>query len=192
MSSKLLWQVTMSLDGFISGPGNDMSWMSGSVGPNPVVDEVLPKIGALLIGSRTYHAEDNSPAAERSRPYGGAWTGPMFVLTDKDSGGAVAGFTFLSGDIGAAVTTAKAAAGEKYVNILGANVAKRCLAAGLLDEILVHVAPVLLGDGVRLFDQPGRGSLQLEPISLTTTAKVANMWLRVPGRATSSDGPVRT
>ncbi|HEX3784305.1 MAG TPA: dihydrofolate reductase family protein [Pseudonocardiaceae bacterium] len=184
MTGKLLWQVTMSLDGFIAGPGGDMTWMSGSGGPNPVAYEVMSKIGALLIGGRTYHLDDNSPATERSKPYGGAWTGPMFVLTGEDPAEAAPGFTFLSGDIGAAVAAAKDAAGEKYVNILGANVAKRCLAAGLLEEILVHVAPVLVGDGVRLFDQPGFDSLRLEPISLTTTDKVANMWLRVPARAT--------
>lgn len=98
--------------------------------------------------------------------YGGAWTGPMFV-------------PFLSGDIKDAVATAKAAAGDKYVCILGANVAQQCLDAGVLDEILVHIAPLLLGDGVRLFERPGGTNVKLERISLTHTARVTNLWLRV-------------
>ena len=55
----------------------------------------------------------------------------------------------------AAARRARAAAGDKYVNVLGASIARQCLDAGLLDEIFVRIAPVLLGDGVRLFDQPG-------------------------------------
>ncbi len=53
------------------------------------------------------------------------------------------------------------------------------LQAGLLDEILVHVAPVLLGDGVRLFEQAGNGSVRLEWIARSDTPKVTNLWLRV-------------
>ena len=85
----------------------------------------------------------------------------------------------MSGGIEAAVDTAKAAAGDKYVVILGANTAQQCLDAGVLDEILVHVAPVLLGDGVRLFNNPGGTNVKLERISLTHTAQVTNLWLRV-------------
>lgn len=53
------------------------------------------------------------------------------------------------------VAAAKSAAGDNYVNVLGANTAAQCLDTGVLDEILVFTAPVLLGDGVRLFDHPG-------------------------------------
>jgi dihydrofolate reductase len=63
------------------------------------------------------------------------------------------------------VTIAKEAAGDGDVVILGANVARQCLESGLLDEIIVHVAPVLLGDGVRLFERAGREPVQLDPIS---------------------------
>ncbi len=68
---------------------------------------------------------------------------------------------------------------KKYVNILGANTAAQCLDAGALDEILVCVAPVLLGDGVRLFDRPGGMKVQLERLSLTQAPQAANLWLRV-------------
>ena len=72
-----------------------------------------------------------------------------------------------------------AAAGDKYVNVLDASTAQQCLEAGVLDEILVLIAPVLLGDGVRLFDRPGGTNVKLERLSLTSTPKVTNLWLRV-------------
>ena len=70
----------------------------------------------------------------------------------------------LSGDIGEAVATALDAAGGKNLEILGADVASQCLQRGLVDEILVYVLPVLLGDGIR-FSSPGLARTDLEPLS---------------------------
>jgi dihydrofolate reductase len=165
----------MSLDGFIAGPGDDMAWLGDYLGPNPTADEALAQIGALLIGNRTYQLAKT----EEGKPYGGAWTGPMFVLTHDAPEQAAAGFTFVSGAINQAVATATAAAGDKYVVVFGATTAQECLDAGLLDEVLVHIAPVLLGDGVRLFDRPGGTNVKLERISLTHSPRVTNLWLGV-------------
>ena len=175
---QVLWHVTMSLDGFIAGPRDDMAWLADYLGPNPTVDEVLAQVGALLIGDRTYQLAKT----EEGKPYGGAWTGPMFVLTHHAPKDPPAGFTFISGDIEEAVATAKAAAGDKYVVVFGANTARLCLDAGMLDEILVHIAPVLLGDGVRLHAHPGGTNVKLERISLTQSPQVTNLWLRVVSR----------
>ncbi len=82
------------------------------------------------------------------------WDGPRFVLTRHAPDIAVPGVTFVS-DLASGVAAATAAAGDKYGNVLGASIARQCLDAGLLGEILVLIAPVLLGDGVRLFDHPG-------------------------------------
>ena len=68
---------------------------------------------------------------------------------------------------------------RQYVNVLGANTARQCLDAGVIDEILVCIAPVLLGDGVRLFDRPRWDSVKLERLSLTHTPRATNLWLRV-------------
>ncbi len=73
---------------------------------------------------------------------------------------------FIDLPIGHAVALAQAAAGDKDVVILGANVAQQCLRAGLLHEVLVHLAPVLLGDGVRLFDRPGGAPVRLRRTSV--------------------------
>lgn len=172
--AKTLWHVTMSLDGFIAGPGDDMAWMSDFVGPNAAVDELLPQIGAAFMGHRTYQGAKT----EEARLYGGAWTGPQFVYTRDAPETAAPGFSFVGGGIKGAVDAARVAAGDKYVVILGAGTAKACLEAGVTDEMLVHVAPVLLGDGVRLFDHPGGTRVKFERISCTHGAKVTNLWLR--------------
>jgi dihydrofolate reductase len=172
--AKTLWHLTMSLDGFIAGPGDDMTWMADFAGPNAAVDELLPQIGAAFMGHRTYQGAKT----EEAKLYGGAWTGPQFVYTRDAPDTAAPGFTFVSGDITDAVSAARAAAGEKYVIVLGASTARACLQAGAVDELLVHVAPVLLGDGVPLFRHPGGTRVRFERVSCTHGSKVTNLWLR--------------
>ena len=86
--------------------------------------------------------------------------------------------TFL-GDLETALGAAREAAGDGYVSVLGADVARQCLDAGQLDEVLVLVLPVLLGDGTRLFDVAGGRNVPLEQISLTPLPTGFNVWLRV-------------
>ena len=88
------------------------------------------------------------------------------------------GVTFLTGDIGEAVATALAAAGGRNLEILGADLAGQCLRRGLVDEILVYVLPVLLGDGIR-FSSPGLGRIDLEPISSAQSGAVTVLRFRV-------------
>jgi dihydrofolate reductase len=182
---KVLWHVTMSLDGFIASTGGDMSWMAEYAGPNATVDEVLAQIGAVFIGNRTFRGAgvkgagvNKGAGSPEGRAYGGAWTGPQFVLTHHSPSDPPAGFVFVN-DLREGLDTAKFAAGDKYVSVLGASTAQQCLDAGLVDEILVHIVPVLLGDGVRLFVRPGGDNVRLERIALTATPQVTNLWLRV-------------
>ena len=177
--AKLLYSATTSFDGFIAGPDGDMSWMSGLIGPNPTVDDLVDDIGALLVGRRTYGGDDPYKGTEaEGEAFGGAWSGPQFVLTHRPPPEPVDGVTFVD-DLDTAVAAASAAAGDRYVNVLGASVARQCLEAGVLDEILVCVAPVLLGDGVRLFDHAGGSNVKLERISLTSGPLATNIWMRV-------------
>jgi dihydrofolate reductase len=175
----MLYSVTMSLDGFIAGPGGDMSWLTEHLGPNPTVDALIGQIGALLVGNRTFRGDDpHRGTAREGKPFGGGWTGPQFVLTHHAPDTPVPGVTFV-GDLDSGVAAAKAAAGDKYVNILGASTARQCLDAGVLDEIFVCIAPVLLGDGVRLFDRPGGTDVRLERLSLSQAPRATNLWMRV-------------
>lgn len=161
--AKLLYGFSCSVDGFLAGPGGDMSWLTPYLGPDPLVDALIPEIGALLVGRRTYGGDDPHRGTEgEGKAFGGGWAGPQFVLTHRPAAPAP-DVTFVS-DLEEAVAAAKAAAGDKYVNVLGAEVARQCLEAGLLDEILALPVPVLLGDGVRMFDHPGGTAVRLEPL----------------------------
>ncbi|MDA0633758.1 dihydrofolate reductase family protein [Nonomuraea sp. MCN248] len=177
--AKMLYSVTMSLDGFIAGPGGDMSWLTEHLGPNPTVDDLLPQVGSLLVGNRSYGGDDPYKDTEHEgEAFGGGWSGPQFVLTHNPPAKPVPGVTFVT-DLHTAISQSKAAAGDKYVNVIGADVARQCLAAGALDEILTCVANVMLGDGVRLFDHPGGADVKLERLSVTQVPHATNLWMRV-------------
>ncbi|MEV0329502.1 dihydrofolate reductase family protein [Micromonospora echinospora] len=177
--AKLLYSASTSTDGFIAGVGGDMSWLTPYLGPNPTMDDVAARTGALLVGRRTFGGDDPyRDLPGEGEAFGGGWEGPQFVLTHRPPADPVPGVTFVS-DLATAVARAREAAGDGYVNVLGADVARQCLAAGLLDEVLVSIVPVLLGDGVRLFDHPGGSTVRLEPVGVTQAPPVTNIWLRV-------------
>lgn len=183
--SKLLYSATMSLDGFIAGPAGDMSWLTEHLAaPNPGAERLMDEIGALLVGRRTHTGDDPNAGTDEEGAFGGKWSGPVFVLShDAAQFEPTPGVTFLS-DLDAAVAAAKDASGGKYVNVLGATVARSCMEANLLDEIMVYVAPVLIGDGVRLFDHPGGRIVQLEPIDRSEFTGPTGKWFRVRRKST--------
>jgi dihydrofolate reductase len=148
----VLWHVAMSLDGFIAGPEHSMDLLFGhGGGPNPIADEVMNATGAIL-GGRRWHDVAMERYDGRRGIYGGAWTGPVLVLTHRlQEPSPDPEIRFVSGPIEDAVATAREAAGGGGVGVFGADVARQCLAAGLLDTIVVHLLPVLLGDGVRFY-----------------------------------------
>ena len=184
--SKLLYSATMSLDGFIAGVDGDMSWLTEHLGTSaPEIDELMAGIGALLVGKRTFTGDDPNRGTDAEGAFGGKWHGPSIVLThDPPAGDTDSEVTFVR-DLDTAVRVAQEAAAGKYVNVLGANVAKQCLEAGLLDEILVLIAPVLLGDGVRLFEHAGGTNVRLEPIDPQRVGPTS-LWFRVGQAANSS------
>ena len=161
--ARLLYSVTMSLDGCIAGPGGDMSWLTDHLGPDPRADALATRVGALLVGRNTWGGDDPNRGTDEEGAFSGAWTGPQVVLSHTADEVPLPDATFAD-DLHRAVELAKEAAGDRYVNVLGADVARQCARAGLLDEVLAFVAPVLLGDGVRLFDDPGGRSVALERI----------------------------
>jgi len=176
--ARLLYSATMSLDGFIAGPGGDMSWLTDLLGPNPVADQLVGDVGCLLVGGRTFRGDDPNRGTEKAGAFEGAYLGPQVVLTRSVPDDPVPDVVFVD-DLERAVAAAQAVAGDKYVNVLGAQTAASCLAAGLLDEVLVLVAPVLLGDGVRLLDVPGGTDVRLERLHVSTAPLATNLWWRV-------------
>ena len=176
--ARVIVGMTMSLDGFIAGPGDAMDWLFEHSEPSELAAEVIETTGALLVGRRTYEVEDRY----RGGFYGGEWTGPYFVLTHEaptDPPEWMTG-TFVNESIDRAVVRAKSAAGAgKNVGILGADVARQCIDAGLLDEIVVHLSPVLLGDGVRLFEASGSGRIDLERTYVGRSGQLTDLRYRV-------------
>jgi dihydrofolate reductase len=90
----------------------------------------------------------------------------------------IPGITFVD-DLEQGLAAAKAAAGDRYVNVLGADIARQCLELGELDEVLTIIAPVLLGDGTRLFSKPGGRKVRLERFRVTEVPHATNLWMRV-------------
>ena len=176
--SKVLYSATMSLDGFIAGPGGDMHWLLPFLGPNPQVDWLVDDIGALLIGRRTWDGDDPNAGTEEEGAFGGQWSGPQVVVTHRLPDEPVEGVTFVD-DMARAIAVAREAAAGKYVNVLGADVGRQCIELGELDELLVIVAPVLLGGGTRMFDLRSRPDVELETISASHAPLATNMHFRV-------------
>lgn len=177
--SNLTWHVTMSLDGFIAGPGDGMDWAFGhSSEAGPMEDAVRTGTGAILAGRR-WHDVATQRYDGVAGIYGGAWSGPVYVLTHRPHDPPGEGVTFLSGGVEDAVATTRAAAGGRGIGVFGASIAAQCLDAGLLDELVVHLAPVLLGDGVRLYGAPGADPVALERMELASSWQLTDLRFRV-------------
>ncbi len=172
-TGKVLWHFTMSLDGFVAGPDHGMDWMSGISARPGLVDEYVRSTGAVLGG------RDGWDSAGGHRPYGGLWDGPVFVLTHHPEDAAPAdGVTFLNCDPAEAVRIGLEAAGGKNLEVFSPTIGRQLLELGLIDEIDLHIAPVLLGEGVRLYDNPGGGPIRLHRLGEGDPTSVVNVRYR--------------
>lgn len=150
---KIVLDMSMSLDGFISGPNNEDSglhdwYFAPSRNDTLVIDELLGTIGAMIIGRRLL----GDPPDGFDTPY----KVPHFVLTHTARPTVTKAdvpFIFVNDGIEQLVAQAQAAAGEKVVCVAGgASTAQQLLATRYIDEVHLHVVSILLGDGLRLFD----------------------------------------
>jgi dihydrofolate reductase len=211
--SRLRFQISVSLDGFIAGPNPSEEHPLGEGGmalhewvfklaawrrphgreggevnaSSAVVEETLENVGATIMGRNMF---GGGPGPWGEDPWDGWWGDeppfhhPVFVLThhererlDKDGGNS---FTFVTDGIESALEQARAAAAGKDVSLGGgAEVAQQYLAAGLIDELLLNVVPVLLGSGTRLFEDLGDVSaIGLEQVRVVDAPGVAHLSYR--------------
>ena len=192
--------ISMSLDGFIAGlhdgPDNPMGdngveklhkWIwgdrtdgvpgDGATGVNrEILAELKDTTGAIVVGRRTYDIVNGWGG---THPFGGV---PAFVLSKDAPENVPPGetkFTFVPDGIKSAIKQAKESARSKNVYIVGgANVAQQCIQAGLLDEMRIHVAHVLLSEGIRLFDHLGSESIELERTKVIDSPGVTHLMFR--------------
>ena len=159
----------------------------GATGPDDeVIAESLSRPGAVVMGRRMFGGGEGPWGDD---PWEGWWGDdppfrmPVFVLTHHAretlpmQGGTT--FTFVTDGVETALEQARAAAGDKDVSVGGANVAQQYLAAGLLDEMQIHLVPVLLGDGVRLFDRMDRSRIELEKTRVIDSPGVTHLRFNV-------------
>jgi dihydrofolate reductase len=193
----------MSLDGYVAGPNDGLANPLGDGGdrlfawyysgdttfqfPGNVPEFKVSRASAEVLTEAT-HAIGAMVAGRRMFDIAGAWQGhppvevPCFIVTHsppqewiKDG----SPFTFVTDGVESAIRQAKAAAGEKLVSVASADIANQCLRAGLLDEIHIDLAPVLLGGGVRLFEHLGIRPVDLELIRVVQGQGVIHLGYRI-------------
>ncbi len=210
--SRLRFQISVSLDGFVAGPNPSEEHPLGEGGmqlhewafrlaawrrphgreggetnaSSAVVEAARENVGATIMGRNMF---GGGPGPWGEDPWEGWWGEdppfhhPVFVLThharkplEKQGGNS---FTFVTDGIESALEQARAAAGAKDVALAGgAEVAQQYLAAGLIDEMLINVVPVLLGSGARLFKDLDKADIGLEQISVVEAPGVAHLTYR--------------
>ena len=185
----VIFDQSMSLDGFTTGPAPRPEEPNGDGGMRLVewafeggeedrrlLEEAVASLGAVIAGRKTY--ELSVPFWGTDGPTGSARR-PVFVVTheppvESPEGGV---YTFVTDGIEAALEHARAAAGDGDVCVMGgASLGRQYLEAGLLDELSIHLVPVLLGDGTRMFDAQ---RLPLEVASVVATPAATHVRYRV-------------
>ena len=170
--------MSLSLDGFIAGPNDEIEplhdwlWKEDAPLGRAMLDEGMASNGAVIMGRRTFDMVDNPDGWKT--PEGTPFAIDVFVLRTAGGDTVTKGetvFHFVNNGIEEALAQAHEAAGDKGVSIMGANAAQQFLQAGLLDVVVLHWVPVLLGDGIRLFDGlgPEHIDLELEDVSQDPT-----------------------
>jgi dihydrofolate reductase len=178
---KVIADISMSLDGYVTAPGVDREHGLGIGGeaihawvleePRSPVDEAVlarsfEQTGAVVMGRRLYDIVDGPHGWNDEVGYGydrnQSAAPPCYVVTHEPPAQVrlASRFRFVTGGVAAAIDQARAAAGDKDVVVMGgANVIDQCLAARLVDELRIHLSPLLLGAGTRLFDRTGPTTL---------------------------------
>jgi dihydrofolate reductase len=192
---KVIFDTSMSLDGFMTAanrrPEEPMGdgglrlteWAMGADERNrELLEGWISNLGASIAGRTTY--DTSLPWWGPDGPSGPARR-PLFVVTHQaPADGAEGGvYTFVTDGIQSALEQAQAAAGDKDVTVMGgASTGRQYLAAGLVDEIQIHLVPVLFGDGTRMFDELDEGHLRLETIETIQTPAAVHLRFRIAGR----------
>jgi dihydrofolate reductase len=187
--TKVIADISMSLDGFVTGPDPDLSHGLG-VGGEPlhywamkssdeldaqILREATEATGAVIMGRRLFDFVDGPNGWNNELGYGAdlAASPPFFVVTHSVPASVrlSLGFTFVTDGLESTIGQARVAAGAKDVFVMGGGkVVGQCVDGGLADELRIHLAPVLLGSGTPLFDGAVRRQLVQKSVRSTSMA----------------------
>jgi dihydrofolate reductase len=191
---KVIYDISMSLDGFITGANprpeagwgglgeggerlHDWGFNSADPRNREIAEAMAANMGAVITGRNTYDHSILNWGADG--PTGAARIPTVIVshsVPQNIPDGGV--YTFVD-SVEAAFETAKKAAGDKNVLILGANVAQQLIIRGLVDELFMHLVPVLFGSGTRLYEHVGSEHIPLETAEVIETAEAIHLRFRV-------------
>jgi dihydrofolate reductase len=187
--ARVIGGATLSLDGFASETNGDVSRLYpdlGELGQTEILQEEMRLTGAVVMGRRSYDMGDPDSFADSYE-----FQVPIFVLTHhvpakKPKENDRLTVTFVTDGIESAVAQARAAAGDKNVMLIGVSVNQQCLNAGLCDELHIGVMPLLLGDGLRFFENISSRQMTLEKVRFFESGPRTDIWLRITRQADSS------
>jgi dihydrofolate reductase len=186
--TKVVADISMSLDGFVTGPDAGVDNGLGTGGeplhtwalePDDVEAEMLREgteaSGAVVLGRRLFDIVDAPGGWNDEMGYGAGVVGtpPFFVVTHSPPAQVRLGlrFTFVTEGMEAAIDQARGASGDKDVVVMGGgDVVRQCVDARLIDELKIHLAPIVLGAGTPLFVGSGRRELVQRSVRVTTNA----------------------
>ena len=182
---KVMFGLSMSLDGFIAdkndGVAEVFAWMGSAMERfHEIIGDALNETGAVIMGRRGFdqiYGEQGWVFPDGTVP---DW--PVLVLQSQAREPVKKGktqFYFVTAGIESAIAQARQLAGEKNVALHGASAVQQALKAGLLDEFHLNIAPVLLGEGVRLFDHLGSAPIHLERLRTLETPGATHLSFRV-------------
>jgi dihydrofolate reductase len=185
----VIYDKSMSLDGFIAGAnmrleaglGDDgerlHDWVFQDEAGKQMIEREVADLGAVICGRTTY--DMSIPHWGDGGPTGPARV-PLFVLShgvpDEVPGGGV--YTFVD-DVETALARARVAAGDKNISVMGADVGRQFLDAGVIDEISIHVVPVLFGSGTPLFGTGVAEHVTLEFVGMSQSPRAIHLRYRV-------------
>ena len=192
--STVVFDISMSLDGFVTASGRRpeepmgdgglklVEWAFGEDERNrEFFERSISELGAVIAGRETY--DTSLPWWGADGPTGSARR-PVFVVTHEAPAESPEGgvYTFVTDGIESALERAKAAADGKIVTVMGgSSIGQQYIRAGLVDELSIHLVPVLFGGGTRMFEHLGSEHIQLETVEVIETPAATHMRFRIAG-----------
>ncbi|MCM3612439.1 dihydrofolate reductase family protein [Planococcus sp. MERTA32b] len=178
--TKVVWGMIMSVDGFINDRHGSLDKLYASFEPNDEINAAMGNTGAVVMGRNSFESTEDTDAYADNYEF----QVPLYIMTHhpparhpKENDKLT--ITFVTDGIESAIRQAKASAGERDVVVLGASTGQQALKAGLVDELQIAIAPILLGTGLRFFEHLDDLEIELEKIKTVETGRQVEIWYKV-------------